>query len=49
MTGCQKCGLYTVRFFVNFLILALLGGAGYLIYFVQDFSTGVCIFIIDVQ
>ncbi|XP_021352352.1 transmembrane channel-like protein 7 isoform X1 [Mizuhopecten yessoensis] len=39
MTSNQKCGLYTKRFLVNFLILAMLGGAAYLIFYVQKFST----------
>ncbi|XP_069124755.1 transmembrane channel-like protein 7 isoform X3 [Argopecten irradians] len=39
MTSNQKCGLYTKRFFINFLILAMLGGSAYLIYFVQKYST----------
>ncbi|XP_060079989.1 transmembrane channel-like protein 7 [Ylistrum balloti] len=39
MTSNQKCALYTKRFFINWLILAMLGGSAYLIYFVQKFST----------
>ncbi|KAL3877097.1 hypothetical protein ACJMK2_034852, partial [Sinanodonta woodiana] len=39
-TGTDKCGIYTIRFFVNFLIICMLGGAGAAIYFAQDFSSG---------
>ncbi|XP_053393438.1 transmembrane channel-like protein 7 isoform X2 [Mercenaria mercenaria] len=38
-TSGEKCRLYTVRFFINFLILLMLGGAGAAIYYAQDFST----------
>ncbi|XP_033739137.1 transmembrane channel-like protein 7 isoform X4 [Pecten maximus] len=39
MTSNQKCALYTKRFLINWLILAMLGGSAYLIYYVQKFST----------
>lgn len=35
----RRCCLYTVRALINILILGLLGGAGYLIYFVQHQSS----------
>lgn len=35
----QKCRVYTIRFLINILILGILGGAGYLIYWVNDWST----------
>ncbi|KAJ8318539.1 hypothetical protein KUTeg_003630 [Tegillarca granosa] len=38
-TRGQKCGLYTVRFFINLLVLILLAGAGAAIYFAQNFAT----------
>ena len=34
-TNCDLCGLTTKRLIINLLILASLGGAGYLIYFVS--------------
>jgi len=40
-TSGEKCKIYTVRFFVNFLILIMLGGAGVAIYYAQDFSAEV--------
>lgn len=43
-TRGEKCRLYTVRFFINFLIIIMLGGAGAAIYYAQDYSTDVCIF-----
>ncbi|KAK3579252.1 hypothetical protein CHS0354_033329 [Potamilus streckersoni] len=39
-TCADKCGIYTIRFFVNFLIICMLGGAGAAIYYAQDFSSG---------
>ncbi|XP_064645080.1 transmembrane channel-like protein 7 [Lineus longissimus] len=37
-TKWDKCRLYTLRIFINFVVLVLLGGAGYLIYWVSDKS-----------
>ena len=39
MSSCQKCSLYTCRCIINFIILAMLVGAGFLIHFVQGKST----------
>ena len=41
MSGCVKCGLYTVRVVMFFVVLALLGGGGAAIYYAIDFSTSV--------
>lgn len=38
MTSCQICSLYTCRLIINLVIVALLAGAGFLIYFVQGKS-----------
>lgn len=40
-TSGEKCRLYTIRVLVNFIIIALLIGAGAAIYFAQDFSSSV--------
>lgn len=37
----QKCKIFTLRLLVNVLILGMLGGAGYLIYRVNEWSTEV--------
>ncbi|KAL5018437.1 hypothetical protein ScPMuIL_004159 [Solemya velum] len=37
-TGGDKCKLYTIRFLINIFVLACLGGAGYGIYSITDFS-----------
>jgi hypothetical protein len=37
-TKCEKCRLYTLRIFINFIVLVLLGAGGYLIYWVSDKS-----------
>ncbi|XP_062581702.1 transmembrane channel-like protein 7 isoform X2 [Saccostrea cucullata] len=39
MNTSQKCKLYTLRFFINFLVVCILGGSGYLIYWVTDWVT----------
>ncbi|XP_056020162.1 transmembrane channel-like protein 7 isoform X4 [Ostrea edulis] len=39
MTGNEKCKLYTIRFFINFMVVCILGGSGYLIYWVTDWVT----------
>ncbi|XP_064610385.1 transmembrane channel-like protein 7 isoform X2 [Liolophura sinensis] len=38
-TACSKCKLYTLRVIVNLIVLAILGGGGYLIYYVTSFTT----------
>ncbi|CAC5378720.1 TMC [Mytilus coruscus] len=38
-TSGQKCKTYTIRVLVNIFILAILGGAGYLIYYVNNWAT----------
>ncbi|OPL20786.1 hypothetical protein AM593_04717, partial [Mytilus galloprovincialis] len=38
-TTGQKCKTYTIRVVINILILAILGGAGYLIYYVNTWAT----------
>ncbi|XP_072167923.1 transmembrane channel-like protein 7 [Diadema setosum] len=37
-TTSQKCKLYTLRLFLNLLVIMVLAGAGYLIYFTTDFA-----------
>ncbi|XP_077979713.1 transmembrane channel-like protein 7 [Glandiceps talaboti] len=37
-TGCKKCGLYTTRFIINIIVIIVLAGAGYLIYYTTDFA-----------
>ncbi|KAH3863483.1 hypothetical protein DPMN_026472 [Dreissena polymorpha] len=37
-TSGEKCKVYTARFFVNFIIILMLGGAGAAIYYAQDYS-----------
>ncbi|XP_061181691.1 transmembrane channel-like protein 7 isoform X2 [Saccostrea echinata] len=39
MNSNQKCKLYTLRFFINFLVVCILGGSGYLIYWVTAWVT----------
>ncbi|KAL4240415.1 ion transport [Mactra antiquata] len=38
-TSSEKCKLYTIRFFVNLVIIIMLAGAGAAIYYAQDFSS----------
>nr|XP_006819109.1 PREDICTED: transmembrane channel-like protein 7-like [Saccoglossus kowalevskii] len=37
-TGCQKFGLYTSRFIINIIVIIILAGSGYLIYYTTDFA-----------
>ncbi|XP_070581089.1 transmembrane channel-like protein 7 isoform X2 [Ptychodera flava] len=37
-TGCQKFGLYMARLFINIIVIIILAGAGYLIYYTTDFA-----------
>nr|XP_019920545.2 transmembrane channel-like protein 7 isoform X8 [Crassostrea gigas] len=39
MSSNDKCRLYTIRFFINFMVICILGGSGYLIYWVTDWVT----------
>lgn len=40
-TGAQLCGLWVIRIILNILVLATLGGAAYLIYYVTEISSEV--------
>lgn len=41
MLSNDKCRLYMIRFFINFMVICILGGLGYFIYWVIDWVISV--------